>query len=182
MEKFTNFPKSRTSFNSSAKPQLDLSVTSKRQRSQQSSSASAICKTIHKHKVPATKTQKGSRELQFANNSNNNFATKTCSHKTCEVLQRTNMHHHHHHHKNPQKLIYGNIICCLQNKQLQQTTNATKLLKLILLFTKQQQQQCTTTKPHKPEKKKELNLLDAKMRASADMKNKTAHNIIYKTF
>jgi hypothetical protein len=55
-------------------------------------------------------------------------------------------------------------------------------LKLILLFTKQQQQQCTTTKPHKPEKKKELNLLDAKMRASADMKNKTAHNIIYKTF
>jgi hypothetical protein len=54
-------------------------------------------------------------------------------------------------------------------------------LKLILLFAKQQQQQqqqCTRyTKPHKPGEKKELNLLNAKIRASADMKNKTAHNI-----
>ncbi len=59
--------------------------------------------------------------------------------------------------------------------------NATKLLKLILLFAKQQQQQFTTTEPHKPEKKRELNLLDAKIRASADMKNKAARNI-YNTF
>jgi hypothetical protein len=44
-----------------------------------------------------------------------------------------------------------------------------------------QQQQFTTTEPHKPEKKRELNLLDAKIRASADMKNKAARNI-YNTF
>jgi hypothetical protein len=73
-------------------------------------------------------------------------------------------------------------VCKTSNYSKQQ--NATKLLKLILLFAKQQQQQqCTRyIKPHKPGKKKELNLLDAKMRASVDMKNKTAHNIIYKTF
>jgi hypothetical protein len=36
-------------------------------------------------------------------------------------------------------------------------------------------------KTPQPGKKKELNVLDAKIRASADMKNKTADNI-YKTF
>jgi hypothetical protein len=35
--------------------------------------------------------------------------------------------------------------------------------------------------PTNLKKKKELNVLDAKIRASADMKNKTADNI-YKTF
>jgi hypothetical protein len=120
MEKFTNFQ---------IPDELQLlckfvvrlgPVTSKRRRSQQSSSASAICKTIHKHKVPAIKTQKGSRELQFANNSNNNITTKTCSHKTCEVLQTT------------------------ATTTLPLKPAATKLVKFC------KQQTCTTTtKPHK---------------------------------